>query len=129
MAKDATYTLLAPKDLEEYTGLSTTVIRQQQRLRLNVGWDMVRWHLEAMYGSIEEGVDEDGRAVFRVMENVDVKRCDNQQILLEWVGGSLSDMVADSVLALLLGMDHSPATVKRKFFEASGIGFVLTHPK
>lgn len=82
-----------------------------------------------MYGSIEEGVDEDGRAVFRVMENVDVKRCDNQQILLEWVGGSLSDMVADSVLALLLGMDHSPATVKRKFFEASGIGFVLTHSK
>lgn len=67
-----------------------------------------------MYGSVEEGVDEQGLDVFRVMENVDLKKLEHQQILMEWVGGSLSDMIADSVLALLLGMDHSPATVKCK---------------
>lgn len=79
---------------------------------------MIKWHLEAMYGSIESGIDEEGTLIFRVMENVDVKKLDGQQILLEWVGGSLSDMVADSVLALLLGMDHSPATVKCTFLES-----------
>lgn len=114
VSKDATYTLLAPKDLQQYTGLTTTVIRQQQRFRLNVGWDLVKWHLEAMYGSVESGLDEENTPVFRVMENVDVKKLEGQQILLEWVGRSLSDMIADSVLALLLGMDHSPATVKRE---------------
>lgn len=33
---------------------------------------------------------------------------------LQWVGNTSNDMVADSCLALLLGIDSSPATVKCK---------------
>lgn len=33
---------------------------------------------------------------------------------LEWVANTSNDMIADSALALLLGIDSSPATVKRK---------------
>ena len=35
---------------------------------------------------------------------------------LQWVGNTSNDMVADSCLALLLGIDTSPATVKCKPF-------------
>jgi cleavage and polyadenylation specificity factor subunit 3 len=112
VAKDSTYTLLAASDLQEFTGLSTTVIRQQQRIQLNVGWDMIRYHLESMYGEIDEGLDEEDVETFRVMQAVDVKRKATKYITLEWCGSTTNDMIADSVLALLLGIDRSPATVK-----------------
>lgn len=34
---------------------------------------------------------------------------------LQWESNTSNDMIADSALALLLGIDASPATVKRKF--------------
>lgn len=39
---------------------------------LGVGWDLVRWHLEGMYGSVEEGLDKDDVKVIRV-RNILVK--------------------------------------------------------
>jgi len=33
---------------------------------------------------------------------------------LRWESNTSNDMIADSALALLLGIDSSPATVKRK---------------
>ncbi|KAG0149819.1 hypothetical protein CROQUDRAFT_653097 [Cronartium quercuum f. sp. fusiforme G11] len=112
VSKDAAYTLLAPSDLREYTGLSTSTIFQRQTLVISVGWETVRWHLKGMYGGIEEGVDLDGRPTFRVMETVDVKMIEEHQLILEWVGSVNNDMIADSVLALLLGIDRSPASLK-----------------
>lgn len=46
------------------------------------------------------------------MDCVDVKHSSDHQLALEWTGSSANDMVADSVLALLLGIDSSPASVK-----------------
>lgn len=33
---------------------------------LGVGFDLVKWHLEGMYGTVEEGRDGDGNRVLRV---------------------------------------------------------------
>lgn len=117
LAKDGSYTLLAPSDLQEFTGLSTTTILQRQLLTLDVGWDLIKWHLEGMYGSIEIGKDNEGRPTMRIMNSVDLKApsdasAPSNQMILEWMGGSSNDMVADSVLALLMGIDTSPASVK-----------------
>ena len=65
ISKDFSYTLLDPKDLKDFTGLGTSEITQRQRVRIGVSWDVVRWHLEGMYGEVEEDV-VDGRAVFIV---------------------------------------------------------------
>ena len=114
VAKDGSYTLMAPSDLQEYTGLSTTTIRQRQRINLDVGWELVRWHVEGMYGSVEAGLDREGHPTMRVMRTVDIKQTGEREVTLEWMGGSTNDMVADSVLALLMGVDTSPASVKSK---------------
>jgi len=114
VSKDSNYTLLAASDLEEFTGLSTSYIRQTQRMRINVGWDVVKWHLESMYGKLNIGKDEKGVQTLRVMNAVDVKQPESRLLTLDWIGGSTSDMIADSVLALILGIDRSPATIKRK---------------
>ena len=66
VSKDYSYTLLDPRDLRDFAGLSTCVVTQRQRLVLSVGWELVRWHLEGMFGRVEEGLDKDGVPTIRV---------------------------------------------------------------
>lgn len=66
VAKDYSYTLLDPRDLRDFAGLSTCTVTQRQKIVLGVGWELVRWHLEGMFGSVEEGLDKDGVHTMRV---------------------------------------------------------------
>ncbi|UNI20163.1 endoribonuclease ysh1 [Purpureocillium takamizusanense] len=52
---DFKLSLMAPEDLREYAGLTTTTIMCKQRLRLSAaGIDLIRWALEGTFGAIEE---------------------------------------------------------------------------
>ena len=66
VAKDYSYTLLDPRDLRDFAGLTTCAVTQRQKIVIGVGWDLVKWHLEGMYGSVEDGLDKDGVPTFRV---------------------------------------------------------------
>ena len=44
---------------------------------------------------------------------VDVKYTREHELTLEWDSGASNDMIADSTLALITGIDKSPASVKR----------------
>lgn len=46
---------------------------------------------------------------------LDVKHSDQHELTLEWESSSSNDMIADSTLALITGIDRSPASVKRRF--------------
>lgn len=72
VSKDYSYTLLDPRDLRDFAGLSTCVVTQRQKIALGVGWGLVRWHLEGMYGHIEEGHDQDGIPTIRASSLVSV---------------------------------------------------------
>ncbi|SCZ88382.1 BZ3500_MvSof-1268-A1-R1_Chr2-1g04374 [Microbotryum saponariae] len=119
VSKDFTYTFLAPSDLRDFTGLSTSIILQRQRLTLSVSWELVQWHLQGMYGKIQQGVDKEGLMTMRIMDTVDVKAVGKMDWVVEWVGSVSNDMVADSVIALVLGVDKSPASVKKTSMGAS----------
>ncbi|KAK1236338.1 endoribonuclease ysh1 [Marasmius sp. AFHP31] len=112
VAKDYSYTLLDPRDLKDFAGLSTCSVSQKQRITLGVGWELVRWHLEGMYGHVEEGVDKDGVPTIRVMGALDIRLTGEHELTLEWESSSSVDMIADSTLALITGIDKSPASVK-----------------
>ncbi|EJF65154.1 Metallo-hydrolase/oxidoreductase [Dichomitus squalens LYAD-421 SS1] len=112
VSKDYSYTLLDPRDLRDFAGLTTCVVTQRQKVALGVGWDLVRWHLEGMFGQIEEGLDKDGIQTMRVMGAVDVKLSGEQELTLEWDSSASNDMIADATLALISGIDKSPASVK-----------------
>ncbi|SPO40790.1 related to YSH1 - component of pre-mRNA polyadenylation factor PF I [Pseudozyma flocculosa] len=112
VSKDFAYTILDPKDLTDFTGLSTSTIIQRQRMALAVSWEMARWHLEGMYGKVVEGLDVEGLRTMRIMGAVDVKQSGPHELTVEWVSSVANDMVADSAVALLLGVDSSPASVK-----------------
>ncbi|KAK0442700.1 Metallo-hydrolase/oxidoreductase [Desarmillaria tabescens] len=112
VAKDDSYTLLDLRDLRDLGGLSTCTITQRQKIALGVRWELVRWHLEGMYGHVEEGFDKDGVLTMRIMNAINVKQTQEHELTLEWDSNASNDMLADSTLALIAGIDKSPASVK-----------------
>ncbi|KAI5851085.1 beta-lactamase-like protein [Morchella snyderi] len=137
---DFKLSLMAPDDLREYAGLTTTVVTCRQKVPMSVaGVGLVRWSLEGMFGGVvnledddeedeEDGSEKDipqeddadmyggektkmsGRS-FKVMDCVTV-RCMKGYVELEWVGNVLNDGIADAVLAVLMTLESSPAAVK-----------------
>lgn len=126
VSKDFSYTLLDPKDLRDFTGLSTSSIVQKQSIPMGVDWSVVRWHLEGMYGEVDDSEDAEGRQVLtvswkqpntllippQIMNAINVVRMSDVEVQMQWVSNTSNDMIADSALVVLLGIDTSPATVK-----------------
>jgi cleavage and polyadenylation specificity factor subunit 3 len=46
------------------------------------------------------------------MGAIDVKQTQEHELTLEWDSSASNDMLADSTLALITGIDKSPASVK-----------------
>ena len=131
---DFKLSLMAPEDLREYAGLTTTVVLCKQRLRLSAaGIDLIRWALEGTFGSIEEvqekvtelkedsemngiGVKDEAATVsYLVMGCVTVRYQNDGEIDVEWEGNMLNDGIADAVMAVLYSVESSPAAVKRTY--------------
>lgn len=145
---DFKMSLMAPEDLREYAGLTTTTIACKQRLRLGAaGIDLIRWALEGTFGSIDElsevkptkdeehdgataangkieddgslGSDHDVVAAFLVMGCVTVRYYSDGEVELEWEGNMLNDGIADAVMFVLMNVESSPAAVKRTLISIS----------
>ncbi|KUI58005.1 Endoribonuclease YSH1 [Cytospora mali] len=136
---DFKLSLMAPEDLREYAGLTTTTMTCKERIQLSAaGIDLIKWGLEGTFGNIEElpemkptvengsnreASNGDGEpadeevhqlvAAYRIMGCVTVRYRSNGECELEWEGNLLNDGIADSVLSVLLSVESSPAAVKR----------------
>lgn len=134
--------LMAPEDLREYAGLTTTTIICKQHITLAAaGVDLIKWALESTFGAIEEiapptagneqpnangkseSSDEDEPADEEVPHEVPraflIMGCitltwsgREKQIVLEWEGNTMNDGIADAVMAVLMTVESSPAAVK-----------------
>ncbi|KAJ5578767.1 Endoribonuclease ysh1 [Penicillium hispanicum] len=136
--------LMAPDDLREYAGLTTTTISCKQHLTLSsASIDLIRWALEGTFGAIEEvgtnlrketkeeangdldqanlkqeAADEEypmeDSQTFLIMGCVILRyRPRTREVELEWEGNMMNDGVADAVMAVLLTVESSPASVKQ----------------
>lgn len=136
---DFKLSLMAPEDLKEYAGLTTTTILCRQRLTLAAaGLDLIKWALEGTFGAIktisspsedvkaetnggakfeeaDEEIERHQATVFEVMGSVVVQIASRGEIEVEWEGNIANDGIADAVLAVLFTVESSPAAVKRKF--------------
>lgn len=153
---DFKMSLMAPEDLREYAGLTTTTIMCKQRITLSAaGIDLIRWALEGTFGAIEEigprkktttaqlngnGVENGEEeaveemdhsphpSTYLVMGCVMVRHQNSGEVEIEWEGNMLNDGIADAVLAVLFTVESSPAAVKRTN-PHSPSSFLLTHSK
>lgn len=138
--------LMAPDDLREYAGLTTTTISCKQHLTLSsASMDLIRWALEGTFGAIEEvgsnkAADSEMKEesngemdeqkpkteyaddeipaqetqTFLIMGCVVLRHHSRtREIELEWEGNMMNDGVADAVMAVLLTVESSPASVKQ----------------
>jgi cleavage and polyadenylation specificity factor subunit 3 len=132
--------LMAPEDLKEYAGLTTTTIICREHLTLRAaGVELIRWALQAAFGEvtelsspknhavngstnrangyakIEDADEEIDRATrhFLVMGTVNVIVHPRTDVEVEWEGNMLNDGVADAVLGVLLSVERSPAAVRQ----------------
>ncbi|PWY95295.1 cleavage and polyadenylation specifity factor, 73 kDa subunit [Aspergillus sclerotioniger CBS 115572] len=139
--------LMAPDDLREYAGLTTTAITCKQHITLSsASMDLIKWALEGTFGAIEEvgnsqqeiikkehegssekpngdgakeeAADEEipieGTQTYLVMGCVFIRYYPRtREVELEWEGNMMNDGVADAVMAVLLTVESSPASVKQ----------------
>ncbi|KAI9476393.1 MAG: beta-lactamase-like protein [Benjaminiella poitrasii] len=118
VVKDFQLNIMSPEDLNELGGLITTVVTQRQVVPFNAGVGLLKWHLEMMFGDVTENEimeeKESKGTVLRVFNTIDIKKSLSKpnQVTLEWIGNAMNDMVADSVMAVILSIDSSPASVK-----------------
>lgn len=135
---DFKISLMAPEDLKEYAGLTTTTVVCRQHLTLSAaGTELIRWALEGTFGAIKEaeitddvvkdketnsnGTKEDAdedisrtSTQFTVMDCVKVLAKPGGHIEVSWEGNVINDGIADAVLAVLFTVESSPAAVRRK---------------
>jgi cleavage and polyadenylation specificity factor subunit 3 len=137
---DFKISLMAPEDLKEYAGLTTTTIVCRQHLTLSAaGVELIRWALEGTFGAIKEvkttDANIDGKQVngngaykeeadeevqrsstaFTVMDCVNVHCNVGGRVEVEWEGNMINDGIADAVLAVLFTVESSPAAVRRTY--------------
>jgi cleavage and polyadenylation specificity factor subunit 3 len=134
---DFKISLMAPEDLKEFAGLTTTTIMCRQHLTLSAaGTELIRWALEGTFGAIKEtsitdeavdgketnanGVKEDAdedisrtSTHFTVMDSVNILVKPGGHIEVAWEGNAINDGIADAVLAVLFTVESSPAAVRR----------------
>ncbi|KAK3209199.1 hypothetical protein GRF29_69g1092002 [Pseudopithomyces chartarum] len=136
---DFKLSFMAPEDLKEYAGLTTTTIMCKQSMRLSAaGVDLIRWVLEGAFGAIKEekvvdkevdgkqvngngnGIKEDAdeeisrsSTKYVVMDCVDVLCKSGGIVDVIWEGNVINDGIADAVLAALCTVESSPAAVKQ----------------
>ncbi|AQZ16810.1 YSH1 (YLR277C) and SYC1 (YOR179C) [Zygosaccharomyces parabailii] len=125
--------LVSLTDLREHHNeLSTTVLRERQTIHVDCKKELIYWHLCQMFGDIEvledksnitnmikaeegeipmNGDKPDDRLVLQIMSDIKLTVIDNAATV-EWTQGLISDAVADSVVAILMSVDSSPASVK-----------------
>jgi cleavage and polyadenylation specificity factor subunit 3 len=130
--------LMAPEDLKEYAGLTTTTIICREHLTLRAaGVELIRWALQAAFGEVleitkkdeaingkleqnghkqeEEADEEISRSTkhFLVMSTVHILLSSGGAITVEWEGNMLNDGIADAVLGVLLSVETSPAAIRQ----------------
>ncbi|KAF4553498.1 Endoribonuclease ysh-1-like protein [Elsinoe fawcettii] len=131
---DFKLSLMAPEDLKEYAGLTTTTIQCRQRLTLSAaGPDLIKWALEGTFGAIkvvagetngvikkdvkmedaDEEIERKDELTYEVMGSVNVVLKEQGEISVEWEGNVHNDSIADAVMAVLLTVESSPAAVKQ----------------
>ncbi|KAI7279645.1 Metallo-hydrolase/oxidoreductase [Hortaea werneckii] len=136
---DFKLSLMAPEDLKEYAGLTTTTVLCRQRITLAAaGTELIKWALESTFGGITilsggqtetngnangdiKGEDADEEivrqdpVVFEIMSGAVKATCQPEtgEVELEWEGNTTNDSIADAVMAVLLTVESSPAAVRQ----------------
>lgn len=118
ISKDFDLNIMQLEDLQEYSLLTTSVVKSSIQLKIQAPVSLIAWHLEQMFGSIdvtkETGAEWECAIMGLIFVIVDRSSANGDlKITVEWTNNSaMADSLADSVVAILYNVDSSPASVK-----------------
>ncbi|CAA0841512.1 Cleavage and polyadenylation specificity factor subunit 3-I [Striga hermonthica] len=100
--KGFTYQIMAPEDLHVFSRLSTGSVVQRITIPYSGAFSVIEHRLRQIYEGVEPEVSDEGVEGLRVHGRVTVRRESEGHISLQWAADPISDMVSDSVVALVL---------------------------
>lgn len=105
--KGFTYQIMAPEDLHVFSQLTTANINQRITIPYTGAFGVISHRLKQIYESVESSTDEElGIPILIVHDRVTVKLESDKHISLHWASDPISDMVSDSVVALVLNISR-----------------------
>lgn len=107
--KGFTYQIMAPDDLHVFSQLSTANINQRITIPYSGAFGVLKHRLKQIYESVESGVDDEDDSdipTLRAHDRVTIKQESDKHISLHWTADPISDMVSDSIVAMVLNMSR-----------------------
>ncbi|KQK12032.1 hypothetical protein BRADI_1g01140v3 [Brachypodium distachyon] len=102
--KGFTYQIMAPEDLRVYTQLSTANITQRIAVPYSGSFEVIKYRLKQIYESVESCPEEPDVPTLIVHERVTIRLESESYVTLQWSSDPISDMVSDSVVAMILNI-------------------------
>lgn len=117
ISKDFDWSLLQLEDLQDFTDLTTSVVKSNIRLKIQASVLLIAWHLEQMFGYINVTVDNEDTWECFIMDMIYITAKKSSSagldVVVEWINSNaMADSLADSVVAILYNADLSPVSVK-----------------
>jgi len=108
VVKDFGHSIMDPTDLGTFTQLSTSLLLQNITIPFHQNFDLVRETLEQLYLNVEIGKHpQSNKATLKVSEITITHSA--HELVLEWNSDPVSDMIADSIIAMLSQLQVNPA--------------------
>ncbi|CAA7029655.1 unnamed protein product [Microthlaspi erraticum] len=105
--KGFTYQIMAPDDLHVFSQLSTATVTQRITIPFSGAFGVITHRLGKIFETVEASTNEEtGLPALKVHERVTVKQESEKHISLQWSSDPISDMVSDSVVALVLNISR-----------------------
>ncbi|CAA3028754.1 Hypothetical predicted protein [Olea europaea subsp. europaea] len=105
--KGFTYQIMAPEDLHVFSQLSTGNIIQRITIPYSGALAVIKYRLKQIYEGVESSMDEEsGVPTLLVHDRVTVKTESENHLSLHWTADPISDMVSDSIVALVLNVSR-----------------------
>ncbi|KAG6466901.1 cleavage and polyadenylation specificity factor subunit 3-I-like [Zingiber officinale] len=104
--KGFTYQIMAPDDLHVFSQLSTANITQRISIPYSGAFSVIKHRLKQIYESVEAPPEEPDVPTLIVHERVSIRQESENYLTMQWSSDPISDMVSDSVVAMILNISR-----------------------
>lgn len=118
LGKDFEYQLVGPEEISEYSQLKRVVLKQRQAIPSHATLSLLEFHLVNLFGRAQV---EFSRNSLTVMKEFLIQKPQGsaatgkkQEFIIEWEGNVMNDLMADSIISVIMNADYSRSSVKGK---------------
>ncbi|EFA80253.1 beta-lactamase domain-containing protein [Heterostelium album PN500] len=126
VTKDFTHHIIAPSDLHNYTNLKINTIKQKQTVPFAQKYLLLSSTLEQLYDEMEESKTKDDKPTIKIYGSILITYNVGSHVTIEWDSNPVTDMVADSIVALIMQIESNPFSLRVKSSKENNGDIILT---